>query len=84
MRAFALLLALPSLLLSTAATADSQVNERVFNDAKVQCPSAMRSTVPVSEFLGKFFSEAGYSSEEKLLMLNYCLMYAYGMRDARG
>ena len=84
MRAFTLFLAIPSLLLSTTATADSDVRERVFNDAKVQCASAMKSTLPASEFFAKFFSESNYNSDEKILMLNFCLMYAYGMRDARG
>lgn len=78
---FSLVAALSLAAIPTAANADmSRARvEVVYNSAVEMCPVAYAGGTGAAQRMMSFADREGYSSEEKILFLNFCLMFGKGI-----
>lgn len=63
------------------APGDYKARERVFENAKTDCKMVIDTPGEASTLLDTIGTARGYSQSERLLLSEYCLLYAMGRVD---
>lgn len=62
-----------------SASIENERSEQIFSIAKVECRAALRASNSRT-YLTKVMSDMNLDIEESLLLVNYCLMFAEGLK----